>query len=461
MCENWYYNRHLSLHWLTTWSRQVARPVQQSMYGTKELKELVTLMMETMRDAPGVGLAAPQIGIPLRVRRKPDGSSRALALLSCAESVARRACATGDSFGGQSGVHRALLARACSGDAAGSLPCVRCLQPLPKGLSPRRTEQGSVTAFPSPLVHSCSRGVRCSWRAPRLCAACGLRRRAVLRGLFEHPGLPGARPAALRTRSMPGGTSACRPKPAHALRITITCAEGVQRLREQQRAARAGRVARVRALKRCAQAMVGRYLSVECSGYKPDGTPLRFKASGWQARILQHEVRGPRPPLIAANVLGRGSWRKTPLAAKCLAAGPLDWLVHPAAQRVLLARHTACTAARQLSGPLTAAPRAGLLCNEPQDTCSAFVLVHVHFSVPACSELHTLGAARGRHAFCSSSSAWLAGMAEQCSAVPRHIPGCASSPAAAGVRALCSAGAQVDCLQGRCSWSLGSALGRR
>jgi len=248
-------------------------------------------------------------------------SSRALALLSCAESVARRACATGDSFGGQSGVHRALLARACSGDAAGSLPCVRCLQPLPKGLSPRRTEQGSVTAFPSPLVHSCSRGVRCSWRAPRLCAACGLRRRAVLRGLFEHPGLPGARPAALRTRSMPGGTSACRPKPAHALRITITCAEGVQRLREQQRAARAGRVARVRALKRCAQAMVGRYLSVECSGYKPDGTPLRFKASGWQARILQHEVRGPRPPLIAANVLGPAEEAQAPLKARAAHPG--------------------------------------------------------------------------------------------------------------------------------------------
>ncbi len=41
------------------------------------------------------------------------------------------------------------------------------------------------------------------------------------------------------------------------------------------------------------QAMVGRYLKVECSGFSPDGSPLRFEASGWQARILQHEVRTP------------------------------------------------------------------------------------------------------------------------------------------------------------------------
>lgn len=48
--------------------RQVARPVSQAMFSTKELLGLVDLMKETMRAAPGVGLAAPQIGIPLRVR---------------------------------------------------------------------------------------------------------------------------------------------------------------------------------------------------------------------------------------------------------------------------------------------------------------------------------------------------------------------------------------------------------
>ena len=38
------------------------------MLGTPELRELVQQMIDTMRAAPGVGLAAPQIGVPLRVR---------------------------------------------------------------------------------------------------------------------------------------------------------------------------------------------------------------------------------------------------------------------------------------------------------------------------------------------------------------------------------------------------------
>ncbi|MFM7145812.1 MAG: peptide deformylase, partial [Actinomycetales bacterium] len=33
----------------------------------KELRKLVEDLMDTMRDAPGVGLAAPQIGVSLRV----------------------------------------------------------------------------------------------------------------------------------------------------------------------------------------------------------------------------------------------------------------------------------------------------------------------------------------------------------------------------------------------------------
>ncbi|MEY3319156.1 MAG: hypothetical protein RL540_1528, partial [Actinomycetota bacterium] len=33
----------------------------------KELRQLVTDLTETMLDAPGAGLAAPQIGVPLRV----------------------------------------------------------------------------------------------------------------------------------------------------------------------------------------------------------------------------------------------------------------------------------------------------------------------------------------------------------------------------------------------------------
>ena len=37
------------------------------------------------------------------------------------------------------------------------------------------------------------------------------------------------------------------------------------------------------------QALVERYLSVECEGLTVEGEPLQLQASGWQARILQHE----------------------------------------------------------------------------------------------------------------------------------------------------------------------------
>ncbi len=37
------------------------------MFGTEELRELVAKMVTAMREAPGVGLAAPQIGVSLQV----------------------------------------------------------------------------------------------------------------------------------------------------------------------------------------------------------------------------------------------------------------------------------------------------------------------------------------------------------------------------------------------------------
>lgn len=43
----------------------VAQPVER--FGTAELEALLTDMFDTMRDADGAGLAAPQIGVPLRV----------------------------------------------------------------------------------------------------------------------------------------------------------------------------------------------------------------------------------------------------------------------------------------------------------------------------------------------------------------------------------------------------------
>jgi peptide deformylase len=44
---------------------RVSEPV--SRFGTRELDELVADMFDTMRAADGAGLAAPQIGVPLRV----------------------------------------------------------------------------------------------------------------------------------------------------------------------------------------------------------------------------------------------------------------------------------------------------------------------------------------------------------------------------------------------------------
>lgn len=48
--------------------RQPAKEVPEEMLGSNELLKLVDAMVETMRSAPGVGLAAPQIGVPLQAR---------------------------------------------------------------------------------------------------------------------------------------------------------------------------------------------------------------------------------------------------------------------------------------------------------------------------------------------------------------------------------------------------------
>ena len=44
---------------------ELSKPVQQ--FNTPELRELVADMIETMRELNGAGLAAPQIGVQLRV----------------------------------------------------------------------------------------------------------------------------------------------------------------------------------------------------------------------------------------------------------------------------------------------------------------------------------------------------------------------------------------------------------
>ena len=47
--------------------RSRAQEVPPEQIRTKEMHDLVATMIATMRAAPGVGLAAPQIGVPLRV----------------------------------------------------------------------------------------------------------------------------------------------------------------------------------------------------------------------------------------------------------------------------------------------------------------------------------------------------------------------------------------------------------
>ena len=47
--------------------REPARPLTAADLATAEIQRLIELMRETMRDAPGVGLAAPQVGVPLQL----------------------------------------------------------------------------------------------------------------------------------------------------------------------------------------------------------------------------------------------------------------------------------------------------------------------------------------------------------------------------------------------------------
>ncbi len=55
--------------------RQRAKPLTMAEIRGREIQELIMFMRETMHDAPGVGLAAPQIGMPLQlavIEDKPE-----------------------------------------------------------------------------------------------------------------------------------------------------------------------------------------------------------------------------------------------------------------------------------------------------------------------------------------------------------------------------------------------------
>lgn len=77
-------------------------------------------------------------------------------------------------------------------------------------------------------------------------------------------------------------------------------------------------------------ALVERALAVEVTGLTRDGEPFRWEASGWPARILQHEVDHVRGMLYVDRMLTRSfasaeeaqaRWIDTPVAAVRAALG--------------------------------------------------------------------------------------------------------------------------------------------
>ena len=68
--------------------RARAEELDPARIGTRQVQALFARMIETMRAAPGVGLAAPQIGVPWRVIVLEDGAARMAQLT--AEEIAER-----------------------------------------------------------------------------------------------------------------------------------------------------------------------------------------------------------------------------------------------------------------------------------------------------------------------------------------------------------------------------------
>jgi peptide deformylase len=70
--------------------RHPAESVPSSLLATPALRALVRVMTDVMRDAPGVGLAAPQIGVPLRVFVAEDLETRIADLPEGSAALRRR-----------------------------------------------------------------------------------------------------------------------------------------------------------------------------------------------------------------------------------------------------------------------------------------------------------------------------------------------------------------------------------
>jgi peptide deformylase len=70
-------------------------------------------------------------------------------------------------------------------------------------------------------------------------------------------------------------------------------------------------------------ALVERYLEVEVTGLDGEGAPLRWRARGWPARILQHEVDHLRGTLYIDRMLSRSFSTNDEVAARWLSR-PVD-----------------------------------------------------------------------------------------------------------------------------------------
>jgi peptide deformylase len=68
--------------------RQQARPLTVAEIRSAEIQQLIQHMRETMNDAPGVGLAAPQVGVPLQLAVIEDKQEYLAGLT--AEQIAER-----------------------------------------------------------------------------------------------------------------------------------------------------------------------------------------------------------------------------------------------------------------------------------------------------------------------------------------------------------------------------------
>ncbi|KAH0463729.1 hypothetical protein IEQ34_006515 [Dendrobium chrysotoxum] len=205
--------------------------------GSDKIQKIIDDMIGVMRKAPGVGLAAPQIGIPLRIIVLED-TKEYISYVSKNETEAQDRRPFDLLV-----IINPKLEKKGSKTALFFEGCLRFI-----GFSRRSSEWEKATftlgKLPSLLPSKC-----CSFRSYK-------------RGKSEKE----------RSRSAGGGSARAsdledlrRSQAKHRdYRPTVNCVDGFR-------------------------AMVERHLQVEVTGHSRFGQPIKISSSGWMARILQHE----------------------------------------------------------------------------------------------------------------------------------------------------------------------------